>query len=263
MTRSLALGVRDLRSATAWRRHILSRVSWAIRRRYARTALGPIWPALTFLSYALVLAIVAAAFFGGALGEILPHLLFGMAIWLMLANVASEATSVFASNKPHLLGGMLPFSATLAVLVLSHTFFFALNLAVAAVVVALFGWRPDPGAAYVFLTIPILVIGAFVISLLVATACTLIKDLGPLANALIMVGIFVTPVWWRPQDLQRFEHLVDLNPLTHMLALVRQPLVEGRLEIETLLQAGGFLAIVAILGVGLFLAARKRLPYEL
>jgi ABC-type polysaccharide/polyol phosphate export permease len=84
-----------------------------------------------------------------------------------------------------------------------------------------------------------------------------------LITSLIQISMFVTPIFWPPENLQgaaRFV-FVDFNPLYHLIDIVRSPLL-GRLP-----AAESYIAMVALTVVGwwltylLFSYFRRRIAY--
>jgi lipopolysaccharide transport system permease protein len=43
--------------------------------------------------------------------------------------------------------------------------------------------------------------------------------------ALMQIAFYITPIIYRPNALTRFSFIVDLNPLAHLIELVRAPLI--------------------------------------
>jgi ABC-type polysaccharide/polyol phosphate export permease len=84
-----------------------------------------------------------------------------------------------------------------------------------------------------------------------------------LITSLIQIAMFVTPIFWPPDSLQGAHRLVfvELNPLYHMIDVVRAPLI-GKVpgiqsyEVSVLVAVIGWL--ITYLAFSRF---RRRLPY--
>ena len=84
------------------------------------------------------------------------------------------------------------------------------------------------------------------------------RDMMPLvANATQML-LFVTPVLWRAEDLGTRRVLAELNPLFHLIEIVRAPLLGAGFPMESFAVA----TIVTLLNLGLAFALYARLRWR-
>ena len=58
-----------------------------------------------------------------------------------------------------------------------------------------------------------------------AIVTTRFRDVRRITESFLMIGFFLTPVLWRPQELVSNEFIATYNPFTHLIALVRDPLI--------------------------------------
>jgi ABC-type polysaccharide/polyol phosphate export permease len=104
------------------------------------------------------------------------------------------------------------------------------------------------------------------LSLLLGMAALRFRDLQQLVMSIVQVSMFVTPLFWPPEGLEGLRRIffVGLNPLYHLLTIVRDPLLGGKLP-----PASSWIAVALITVVGwaltyaLFDKFRKRIPYWL
>ena len=51
------------------------------------------------------------------------------------------------------------------------------------------------------------------------------RDLPQIVAAVMQIAFYITPIIYRPNALNRFSFIVKLNPLAHLIELVRAPLI--------------------------------------
>jgi ABC-type polysaccharide/polyol phosphate export permease len=146
---------------------------------------------------------------------------------------------------------------------------FAHNLLVFVVIFLVFA--PDriapnrimPATLLVLPGLVIVLVNSVWVSIVLGMLCLRFRDVQQLIISLIQISMFVTPIFWPPENLQgaaRFV-FVDFNPLYHLIDIVRSPLL-GLLP-----AAESYIAMVVLTVVGwwltylLFGYFRKRIAY--
>src|SRR5437667_12263712 len=66
--------------------------------------------------------------------------------------------------------------------------------------------------------------GAWV-GLLVGMVSARFRDVPQIIGNFLQVAFFITPILFKPEMLGQYHFLVDLNPLTHFIAILRAPLL--------------------------------------
>jgi len=104
------------------------------------------------------------------------------------------------------------------------------------------------------------------ISLLLGMVSLRFRDLQQLVMSIVQVSMFVTPLFWPPDGLEGLRRVffVELNPLYHLLTIVRDPLLGGKLPAANSCIAATLITIAGwALTYALFAKYRKRIPYWL
>lgn len=228
------MGVREARGALV--RHEVSEalkrldlafhLAWSdTRSRYRRSVLGPFWLVLGTLIGVGGLGFVWGTLFDVDRENFIPMLSIGLVTWYLLSASITEAASVFYANRDLLLN--MPVSSLLVsmLLLLRQLINFAHNFVVVIVVLLIFPQHVTPTA---FLAVP----GLLLVSINLLWIIQFIgyfgaryRDLAPLLAAIMQPLFFLTPVLFRPGQLGASAIIVELNPLTYFLALVRDPLM--------------------------------------
>ena len=113
-----------------------------------------------------------------------------------------------------------------------------------------------PGLALVLLN------GVWV-SLLFGIICLRFRDVPPVVSSALQIAMLITPLFWPADTLTGIKRLVfvELNPLYHVVDIVRGPLIGGVPEMTSY-------AVVVIMAIGgwfltyaVFKRFRKRITY--
>jgi ABC-type polysaccharide/polyol phosphate export permease len=95
-------------------------------------------------------------------------------------------------------------------------------------------------------------------------ACARFRDLQPLIGSVLQVSIFVTPIFFSPDQLGKNRAIfVTLNPLFHLTDIVRAPLLGLYPAGESWAFAIGLLVCGWSLALYLFARFRRRLAFWL
>lgn len=237
-------------------------IAWTdTRARYRRSVLGPFWLVLGTLIGVGGLGLVWGTLFDVEREVFIPSLSIGLVVWYLLSASITEGAAVFYTNRELVLN--LPVSSLLVSLLLlaRQLINFAHNFVVVAVVLMIFprhlGWTA-------LWALPGFVLVAFTLLGLIQLLGYLgarFRDLAPLLVALMQPLFFVTPVLFRPHQLGGMAFLVELNPLAHLLALIRAPLMGEVPGLFSWVAAAAFAAACWALALWLTARKRHRLPY--
>jgi len=96
------------------------------------------------------------------------------------------------------------------------------------IVLVVLWWFPpkDPWLALTALPGLLLVLlNAVWIGLLLGVLCARFRDIPPIITSLVQLAFFLTPVLWHKEMLGGIQWAADLNPLYHLIELVRAPLL--------------------------------------
>jgi lipopolysaccharide transport system permease protein len=125
---------------------------------------------------------------------------------------------------------------------------FGHNLVVFVLVASIFAVRPTPSMFLLPIGLAFAMVNYLWISLLLAMICTRFRDVIQLVANVSMVLFFVTPIFWRPEQLDavptaRFL-LADANFAYHLVNVIRAPLLGTAPDPLSF----GYLAAAAVLG---------------
>jgi ABC-type polysaccharide/polyol phosphate export permease len=230
-----------------------------IRLRFRRSGLGPLWSSLSFAILVGALTAVYARVLGIEARAYAPYLALGLLTWTFVATILQEACEVFVHAAHTLKQIYLPRSGFLYRLLWRNLVLLALNSAIAAIVLLLCRVLLGSSSALAVPGLLLLLANLFWISLLLALAGARFWGIGRAVQAVLPIGMLVTPILWRPTPALR--PLAEWNPLWFGIELVRGPLLG--FPPSPGVWAGALAAAVA--GCALAVAAlarwRDRIPY--
>ena len=197
-----------------------------VKLRYRRSTLGPFWLTISMGMLIGVMALVFGQIFGQPLADFLPFLCAGLIVWGFISTMLTEGCMSFISADYVIKELPLPlFSHVLRVyfrnvLILLH------NLIILPIVLLAFGKALPLISVLSLLGFVLVSLNLLWMALLTSVLCTRYRDMPPLIANLVQIGFYLTPIIWPPHLLPgRAALIVDLNPLAHIVAVIRDPLL--------------------------------------
>lgn len=232
--RTFAAAFRDLRDGLSqyqyWHHSALN----DLRARYRRSVLGEFW-----ISINLAIFVLAIGFFYAAMLHLdpaiyVPHLLVGYTFWLLFSTLMAEGCQAFIMNGAILRQRRTPLSVIVlrnvdrAFLTLAH------NLAVVAIGLPLLHVWPTWHVVLLAPALTLWWLNAVWLTLSLGIVCARFRDVPPAIVNITQLVFLVSPVLWRPDDVpQSLQLVADVNPLSHFIAIVRNPLLGTAVPIES------------------------------
>jgi ABC-type polysaccharide/polyol phosphate export permease len=240
---------------------------WARRNitlRYKRSLLGAAWTVLEPLAVMSILAVVFSAIFRFELPNYPVYVLSGWVMWDFFGRSTSAMASDVQSTREITSRFRLPRSAFLVASVASYLFNWCLALAVLAGVMLVFGHPFSAALVVEPLAMLLVALFAFGVGCIVSTLATAFYDFGLVYSVLLTMWFYATPFIYPLAIVpQPARPLLLLNPLTHLLVLVRAPIYEGRFPSAAEWLTGVIIALMAAMaGALVFTRARVAMEYR-
>jgi ABC-type polysaccharide/polyol phosphate export permease len=246
-----------------WR--LWGRLGWIdVRRRYSRTTIGPFWSAISLAMMVLALGSVGTGLWSKRASEYLPFLAAGMVVWVTVSNITNEACSLFIASTGLFRQLRFNYSVMAYALAWRNLITFGHNLSVFVLMSIVFGGPLlTPATPLALIGLVFLMVNSVWIAIVLGMFCLRFRDVQQLIGSLLQISMFVTPIFWPPDDLRGPAHtiFVDLNPLYHFIVLVRSPLL-GQVP-----SAESYIAVILMTiagswaGYRMFSYFRKRIAY--
>jgi len=196
-----------------------------VRLQYARSLIGPLWLTATMALQLVALTYLFSGLFGADMSVIAPWVTVGVIAWTFFSSSLNESSSILLVNKPYIMESETSITGFVIGVLMKNLIVAAHHLVLLVILIVWFRLWPNAEWLWLLASLPVYVITTASLALILAILTPRFRDLGPLTENILMVGFFLTPVLWRPQSLVRNEFIATFNPLTHLLAIVRQPLL--------------------------------------
>ena len=226
-SRQLDSAVDDLRSGVfSWRLgHFLA---WQdVKQKYRRSTLGPIWLTLSFGVQILTMGLLSAFLFTVPIDKSLPYVCAGMLLWSLVTQVINDGATLFVSAGRYITQIKCPLSVFLLQAVLRNVFIAGHNAVIYVIVAVVLGVVPGPSILMWPLGVVLVLIALSWIALVAAVLSARYRDVPVMITNLLTILFWFTPLMYFPEQLGRKRFIADYNPFTHIIALVREPLLGG------------------------------------
>jgi lipopolysaccharide transport system permease protein len=251
----LGAGASDLIAGfKAWR--LWTMLGWNdIVQRYRRSALGPFWITLSMAIFIVLLGIIYSRIFKTDIATYLPYIAMGIIAWGFISGTTIESCQAFVDGGAIIKQINLPY--TLYVLrvvwrnaiILLHTI--GLIIPIALIFHLKVSWVSllvAPGLLLVFAN-------QIWVGIVVAVLSTRYRDVVQLIATTIQIAMFATPIMWPVSSLGGAQIIADVNPLHHLIEIVRGPLLGAAppllsWEVTIGLCAAGYLLAIVLLQRG-------------
>jgi lipopolysaccharide transport system permease protein len=193
--------------------------------RYRRSLLGPLWITLSMGAMLLGMGPLYSALFNIPLNKFYPHLALGIIFWNFFSTSLNDSCNVFIAAAPYLKQGEFPRSIFVwksmakHMIQLAHHVVLYLPVAIWAGV----GWSPR-----MLLFIPgliVVLINLHAMTITLGILCARYRDVAQIVSSVLQFLMFLTPVFWFPDNLPSRAKFVLYNPLAQMLDVLRLPLL--------------------------------------
>ena len=241
-----------------WTRVYDARFYWStlakidLKNKFRRSKLGILWVCVNPLCLTIIMAVVFSVAFHQELSSYAPYILSGILCWnVFIDSLIAGSSSILGSgafikqfNHPIII---YPLKSTIAEIVS-----FTISMLALAI------WELFVNPLNVLIGI-VFLIPAIVVYFCFGWAATIIssyagakyRDYPQLAGLILQALWYVSPVFMQESMFESNEMLYKFflaNPITHMLALVRQPFLYGKSpSLTNYLVSIGFVAVVVFL----------------
>jgi ABC-type polysaccharide/polyol phosphate export permease len=231
--------------------------------RFRRTLLGPFWLSTTLLTMGFALSFVFGGMMGTSWRENFPYVLAGILAWGLVGTGIAEGANMFLNGAGMMQVQRLPLSFHAWLSVFRAFVNFLAQLITYWVVLLLLGLAVIPSWTLI-LTLPLAFMATLLGGLVAAIPSTRFRDIGLGIGFVIQLLFFLTPIFWHPGKMHGVRGLVvEYNPFTHLVALIRQPLLGHAPSMADWSWGLGWTAGAFVLTYVLIAAFRKRVIFWL
>jgi len=216
--------------------------------RYKRSVLGALWTLLHPLLLTGILVIVFSHIFRFDIEHYEIYLLSGLLPWTFFAQTTVSSMAATAWNGPLMKRVRVPKS----IFTLSTTISGLINLAISYLplvgIMVIRGIKFKPAMLFLPVSIAILAVFTFGLSLLLSTVSIYFVDVREMFAVALTALMYLTPIIWPLKIVPpRFQRIIQANPLYYFVEMVRIPLHAGILPSAKLLSVGIVMALLSFL----------------
>jgi lipopolysaccharide transport system permease protein len=230
-----------------------------LNNRYKRSFLGIGWSMLRPLAMTCIFCVVFGSLFHYPLEDYAPYLLISMTIWQFFTESLLQGSHSFARCSAYIRQQQVPLAIFPLTTVLGSAFHSLIALVMAVTVTVYFQGVIHPlGLVYL---IPGLLL-VFLLGWFLAIISGVVYTHFPDTNHLLEIGLqmlfYATPILYRPERFGSgawLTRMVEWNPLTSVMALIRTPLIDGTAPSLQHIQVS--LVLLAAVGACAVLLLRK------
>jgi lipopolysaccharide transport system permease protein len=202
-----------------------------LRTRWRRSFLGALWSIIQPLGMTILLTAVFSRIFGADVTTYAPYIFSGMITWEYVVGTATAGSLAFVQADAYIRQTRRPLAIYTLRTALTNVIVFALGSA-GLLVWVLIAMPENVGWSWLaaLLIYPLLVMTGWGVATFLAYFATRFRDIPHALGLMLQALWFVSPVYFEADVFRKagLQGLVDLNPIYHLLEIVRAPLLNGR-----------------------------------
>jgi ABC-type polysaccharide/polyol phosphate export permease len=240
---------------------IWGRLGWReTKLRYRRTVFGPFWSTLSLAVFVVALGLVWSNLWQQDPKTYLPFLTSGMLSWVLFSSMANEGCTTVISYEALIKQLRISYTLLGCAIVWRNLIVFFHNLVIYVFVCIYAGLSVSWAMLLVVPGLAILTLNGLWIAVLLGALCARFRDIQQLVGSLLQISLFLTPIFWSVDQLKgKASVLAEFNPLYHLIAIVRDPLLGNMPDPLHWIVA----VIVAILGWALTIQVMSKLRHRI
>ncbi|MEX2269862.1 MAG: ABC transporter permease [Vicinamibacterales bacterium] len=238
-----------------------------VRLKFRRSAIGAAWIFVNLAVLVLSIGFIYANLLGQEPREFIPYLTIGMILWGYLTNSIVDGGNAFIHAEGYIKQISLPIYVYVFRSFVSISVTTLITMCAFVIVAAIYRLPLGPGTLLALPGLAMVMTTSLLLITIFAHLNARFRDVAHMAAVGMQVLFYVTPVIF-PAALLRHRRdlslVVELNPLYHLLEVVRQPLLHAAAaEPHTYAAVAAILAVlsaIAAIVVGVF---QRRIVFAL
>ena len=225
------------------------------------------WSLLHPIAMTAILCAVFHEIFNAPIAYYAPFLLIGLACWNYVQSVTLTGCQCFFQGESYIRQYPAPLAIYPLRTVLAGCFHFLVALGLSLAVAWWFHGLGHPLALLSLVpTIVLLFVLGWALAVLAGLANVYFQDTNHLCQVGFQVLFYVTPIMYPPKALagHYLGRLLNFNPLTSILEMLREPIMAGKLPpATTFAVAGATVAAAALLATAALVRLERRFIFHL
>lgn len=259
--------IRDVvRSVGLW--HIWVRLGLQdVRLKFRRSVVGVGWIFLNLAVLVSAIGFIYANLLGQDPRDFIPYLTIGMILWGYLTSSIVDGGNAFVHSEGYIKQISLPIYVYIFRFFVSITLTTLIAMLAYVAVAVIYSVPLRAGTLFALPGLLMVMTASLLLVTIFAHLNARFRDIAHMASVGMQVLFYVTPVIFPAELLRRRADLalvVDLNPMYHLLEVVRRPLLGGvAADSASYAAAGVVLAVLTAVAAAVIATNQRRIVYAL
>jgi len=249
-----------VRSAALW--HIWTRLGIQdVRLKFRRSSIGPAWIFVNLAVMVLSIGFIYSKLLGQDTHEFIPYLTIGLILWSYLTNAIIDGGNAFINSEGYIRQISLPIYVYIFRSFVSISVTMLITMLAFVIVAIVYRLPVGPATLLAVPGLLMLMTTALLLVTIFAHLNARFRDVAHMVAVGMQVLFYVTPVIFPAPLLQQRRGLalvIELNPLYHLLEVVRQPLLHAASAAWQSYAAVGVVLIVLLAASAMVIGAFQR-----
>jgi ABC-type polysaccharide/polyol phosphate export permease len=234
-----------------------------IRQRYRRSILGPFWITLSLSAFILLMGAIYSHLLHTEARTYMPFLAAGYIFWGFISQTTLESCMAFHDGSRIIKQLKLP-SSVYVLRVVWRNFIVLLHTIVIFIPVAfIFKIVPNLTTLYLLPGLFLVCVNQTWVAMILAILNTRFRDIQPIVSTAVPIMLFATPIMWQARSLDSASFIAEINPLYHVIEIVRAPMLGAAPELQSWLVAGGMAIVGSAVATALLVRTAQRIVFWL
>lgn len=229
-----------------------------IHLRYRRSLIGPFWISISLAAMMFGLGYLYSQIFRIEMSAYLVYLGAGLLTWNFIQQLVTEGCLIVTENESNLRNLPLPISTLALRGVYRNLVIFAHNVVVIVPMMLLMGAQPQWTWLWAIPGVFALALFGMLFALTLGPMSARFRDVPQVITSLLAVAFFLTPIIWKADQLTDRAAIALMNPLHHMIEIVRAPLMGAAVPTLSWMVVGGVLGVLLLVTLASLGHARQR-----
>lgn len=261
--RQLGTALREI-LATLRGRAQWSTLAWNdIKFRYRRTTLGPLWITFGLGATVFSVGILYGGLFGNELSQYLPYFAAGLIAWTFIGSTLSEGCGTFLGAAAIIRAVPVAPAVHVCRMLARQLIMLAHNLALMVLLWLMFQWPLGWSFMLIVPGLVLNILAVFGAVLALSIVAARFRDIQLIVSTVLQLVFLLTPIMWETKSLRGIAvtYLVDLNPIYHLIEVVRRPLLGETPMIISWLLSSMTAAVCLAVGCAFYARYRHRIAF--
>ena len=266
LSRNFYVSLADI-SLTVKKLPLVHLLGWQdVKQRYKRSTIGAFWITISMATTIAMIGLVFGNLFGSNMSQYLPYLATGMIIWGFISSTIIESCLAFVEAAPVLKQVRLPIFLHLLRVVWRNLIQFGHNFLILPVLMLFMSVEISFSTLLIIPGFLLILLNVLWMSLFFAILNARYRDLSQIVQNIFQALFYLTPIMWSPDNLKNssvVKTMTDLNPFYHLIQLVRAPLLEEPIQINSWIVVGALAIFGWLLVIPFYGRFKDRIVYWL